>query len=258
MSRKTLMFQEERQRIILDYVKENKKASVKELSNLLNTTVVTIRSDLKKLQDEGSITKTHGGVLANSYTINDVIPSDVKFQKFKDEKKKIAQIAKRFITDKDILIIDSGSTTLELAKAITQKELTVFTNDLQIALEMSKKPDVKLTVSGGALIPSVYTLAGPEGVKLFEDIHVNKLFISCDAIDKDFGISNRDKREVDLKKAMLNAADEVYLLADSSKIGQKVLIKVAGFEAFDYFITDSIEDDFKEFIEAKGIKVFTE
>lgn len=252
------MYQEERQKKILKYVNENKKISVKELSELLDTSVVTIRSDISKLQDKGLLIRSHGGVMANSYKIDDVIPSDVKFQKHKNEKKKIAAMATTFIEDGDIIIIDSGSTTLELAKKITQKNLTVFTNDLQIAIELSKRKNIKLIVSGGILISGVYTLTGSEAVNLFKNIHAKKLFISCDAYDKDFGISNRDTREVEIKKAMLQAVDKKYLLIDSSKLNQKVMAKVADIDTFDYFICDEISNELREIIETSGVTVVTE
>ncbi|WP_273398939.1 DeoR/GlpR family DNA-binding transcription regulator [Traorella massiliensis] len=252
------MYQEERQKYILDYVTKNKKASTKELSDLLNTSLVTIRTDLRVLQEKGLLVKTHGGVMINSYKINDVIPSDIKFQKHKKEKRKIAEIANRYINDGDILIIDSGSTTLELAKCINAKNLTVFTNDLQIALELSKKKDVSVNVSGGSLIPGVYTLTGYDSVDFYKGIHVEKLFLSCDAIDADFGISNRDIREVEIKKAMLKSANEVFMMADHSKMNAKVLIKVTGFENIDKLIADEIPKELRDIISSKGVEVITE
>lgn len=252
------MYQEERLKFILDYVTKNKKASTKELSELLNTSVVTIRADLKILQDKDLLVKTHGGVMINSYKINDVIPSNVKFQKYKKEKARIASIANRYIKDGDILIIDSGSTTLELAKCITAENLTVFTNDLQIALELSKKKNIDLTVSGGTLIPDVYTLASYEAVDFYKGIRVEKLFFSCDALDAEFGISNRDKREVQIKKAMLNSANEVILLADHSKMNTSVLLHVADFKEINKLITDEIPNDLYDAIRKKGVDVITE
>ncbi|MBQ0035438.1 MAG: DeoR/GlpR transcriptional regulator [Firmicutes bacterium] len=252
------MYQEERQKKILDLLNENKKISVKELSKILDTSVVTIRSDVKKLQNNDLLVKTHGGVMVNSYKIDDVIPSNIKFQKHRSEKKKIANLTARFINDGDAIIIDSGSTTLELARKITQNELTVFTNDLQVALEISTKKNVKLIVTGGSLIPGVYTMTSPESVETYKQIHVQKLFISCDALDLEFGISNRDKREVDIKRAMLKSADEKYLLVDSSKLNQKVLVKIAELKEFDYLITDKIPTELKNQIEMLGVKVITE
>lgn len=252
------MYQEERQKIILDYVTKNKKATTKELSEMLNTSVVTIRSDLASLQGKGLLVKTHGGVMINSYRINDVIPSNIKFQKHKKEKQRIAEIANRFIQDKDILILDSGSTILELARCVHAKDLTVFTNDLQIALELSKKKGIHLNVSGGTLIEGVYTLAGHDSVDFYKGICVEKLFMSCDAIDAEFGISNRDIREVEIKKAMLKAAKEVIMLADHSKMNEKVLMKVADFSEIDKIIADELPDDLRKIIESRGVQVITE
>ena len=217
------MFQEGRLKFIVDYVTKNKKASTKELSELLSTSVVTIRADLKILQEKDLLVKTHGGVMINSYKINDVIPSNVKF-----------------------------------AKCITAENLTAFTNDLQIAIELSKKRNIDLTVSGGTLIPDVYTLTSYEAVNFYKHLHVEKLFLSCDAIDAEFGISNRDKREVEIKKAMLKSANEVILMADHSKMNNSVLLQVADFEDIDKLIADDIPANLRAVIQSKGVEIITE
>ena len=129
---------------------------------------------------------------------------------------------------------------------------------MQIALELSKKIDIDLTVSGGTLIPGVYTLAGYESVEFYKGIRAEKLFLSCDAVDAEFGISNRDKREVQMKKTMIQNASQVYMMADHSKIGSSVLMKVADFKEIDYFITDQIDENLKRYIENKGVQVITE
>ena len=249
------MYQEERQNWILNYVNQHKKASIQELSQLTETSVVTIRADLYALQKKGLLVKTHGGVLANSYHMNDVIPSDVKFQKQINEKRKVAKMALKYIQDGDVLILDSGSTILELARQIEASHLTVVTNDLQIALELAKKPGIDVTVSGGTLIPGVYTLAGYETVEFYRKIRVEKLFMSCDAIDAEFGISNRDKREIAIKQAMIQAAKEVTVLADHSKLHDTVFMQVTGFDKVHRLIIDDIDEQDKKHLQEIGVEV---
>ena len=116
------MYQEERLKLITDYVNKNKQVSTHELSEKFKTSLVTIRSDLNILSEKGLLIKTHGGAVTNSYRINDVIPSNIKFKKNVAEKKKIAKLASRYINDGDVIILDSGSTTLELAKILKAKK----------------------------------------------------------------------------------------------------------------------------------------
>ncbi|MGI6581454.1 MAG: DeoR/GlpR family DNA-binding transcription regulator [Erysipelotrichaceae bacterium] len=252
------MYQEERQKLILDYVMQKGKVSTKELSEMFETSVVTIRSDLSLLAQNNLLVKTHGGAIINSYRVNDIIPSDVKFQKNVEEKKKVALIAKRYLRNGDVVIIDSGSTTLELAKIIDNEDLTVFTNDLQVGIELAKKPNVKMNISGGELIKSVYTLAGYETVEYFSKLTVDKLFLSCDALDLTFGISNRDKREIPIKKAMINASRERILMLDHTKLDSRVLEQVAELDAVDCVIVDKIDNQLAIKIEEMGIEVISE
>ena len=242
------MYQEERLKLITDYVNKNKQVSTHELSEKFKTSLVTIRSDLNIKRKKGLLIKTHGGAVTNSYRINDVIPSNIKFKKNVAEKKKIAKLASRYINDGDVIILDSGSTTLELAKILQAKNITVFTNDLQIGLVLSKNPNVKLNMSGGELIEGVYTLAGYETENYFNSINVDKLFLSCDALDVNFGISNRDRKEIGFKQAMIRNSKEITLLIDHTKLNSKVLLHVADINELDRIIVDKISNkDLKEY-----------
>lgn len=242
------MYQEERLKLITDYVNQKKQVSTSELSKKFNISLVTIRSDLNILSDKGLLVKTHGGAVTNSYRINDIIPSDVKYKKNTAEKRKIAKLANRYINDGDVIILDSGSTTLELARALQAKDLTVFTNDLQIGMILSKNPNVKLNMSGGELISGVYTLAGYETENYFEKVSVDKLFLSCDALDVDFGLSNRDRKEIGFKQAMIANSKEITLLIDHTKLNSKVLMHVANINELDRIIVDEIsEEDYRKF-----------
>jgi len=251
------MYQEERQKLILEYVNKYKKVSIKELSEEFDTSVVTIRADLNYLAEQSLLIKSHGGAMTNSYKINDIIPSDIKFETRVKEKKIIAEIAKKCLEKNDVIIIDSGSTTLELAKAITNEELIVYTNDLQIGVELAKKPMVTLNLSGGQLIKGVYTLSGYETVDYFNNFNVDKLFLSCDALDLEFGISNRDRNEIAIKKAMIRGAKEIILMLDHTKLNSKVAQKVSEISVLDKIIIDEIDNDTKVKLENLGIEVIT-
>lgn len=249
------MYQEERLKLITDYVNQKKQVSTNELSKKFNTSLVTIRSDLNILSNKGLLVKTHGGAVTNSYRINDIIPSDVKYKKNSAEKRKIAKIADRYVNDGDVIILDSGSTTLELARVLQAKDLTVFTNDLQIGMILSKNSNVRLNMSGGELIRGVYTLAGHETENYFKKISVDKLFLSCDALDVDFGLSNRDRKEIGFKQAMIDNSKEITLLIDHTKLNSKVLAHVADIWELDRMIVDQISDEDYQLYSRYGVEI---
>ena len=165
--------------------------------------------------------------------------------------------AKSLINDGDIIILDSGSTTLEIAKNITQKNITVVTDDIKIAMELSGKPNVTAIVCGGTLSDPVYTLTGNVAVDFFSRLHVNKTFLGCDAVDLDFGISNRTYSEVDIKTAMIKAADEIIMVTDNSKLDRKVFCYLCDISAINKLIINQIDERNRRGFIEKGVEIIT-
>ena len=150
-----------------------------------------------------------------------------------------------------------GSTTLEIAKRIHSNPVTVITNDLKVSVTLADKANVTLLVTGGQLIPSVYTLAGSNTINYFSRIKVNRLFMGCDALDFTWGISNRTMEEVAVKQAMMRASREIIVVADHSKFDQQVFAHLCDINAFHTLITDQIPPDKREILEQLGIQVIT-
>lgn len=249
------MFQIERQEKILYYIQQHQKANTDQLANQFQVSRVTVRRDIDALAAKGLIIKTHGGAVAVTNSLLHEIPYAYKVEQHLKEKKLIGQTAARYIQDYDIIILDSGSTTLELAKNITQKDITVVTNDIQIAMELSSKSNVTVNVCGGTLHRPVYTLIGSASAAFFTRFHVNKAFIGCDALDVDFGVSNRTSEEVDTKIAMINAADEVIMITDDSKLDKKVFCHLCDISAIDKLIVNRIDERNYKRITEKGVEV---
>ncbi|MDD4781727.1 MAG: DeoR/GlpR family DNA-binding transcription regulator [Tissierellia bacterium] len=249
------MFQVERQEKILKYINKNKKSDTKQLSDEFGVSKVTIRRDINLLADRGLIIKTHGGAVSIKNTQLYEIPYNNKVSLNKAAKQNIGVYASKLIEDGDIIILDAGSTTFEIAKNINNTNVTVLSNDVKIAMELAHKKNVNLLISGGYLNGPVYTLTGSQSVNFFKNIHVNKTFLGCDALDLDFGISNRTYEEVEMKKAMIEAAEEVIMVADSSKLHKKVFCFLCDFSVIDKLIIDKIDEPTKKILTEKGVEV---
>ncbi|MHB8062497.1 MAG: DeoR/GlpR family DNA-binding transcription regulator [Ruminiclostridium sp.] len=249
------MFQIERQEKILHYVNKRKKANIAELVSEFGVSKVTIRRDIDELARKELVVKTHGGVISLRNKFSYEIPYASKSEVNSEAKRKIGIMAAKLIEDRDIIILDAGSTTLEVAKNIKSENVTVLTNDIKISMEVAHKHNINLIVVGGALNESVYTLTGNHTVDFFKKVHVNKTILGCDAIDLAFGISNRTMEEVDIKKAMIVAAEEVIMVTDSSKLNKKVFCFLCDTSEIDKLIIDQIDEADKILLEEKGVEV---
>lgn len=251
------MFQIERQNKILEYINNSQKANTNELADYFKVSKVTVRRDIDALAAQGLIVKTHGGALSITKSLHREIPYAFKVEHNQSAKKQIGAAAAKYIEDGDIIILDSGSTTLEIAKNIVQKNVTVVTDDIKIAMELANKNNVTVIVSGGTLTDPVYTLTGNNATEFFSRLHVNKTFLGCDAVDLDFGISNRTYSEVDIKSAMIQAADEIIMVTDRSKLDRKVFCQLCDISALDKLIIDEIDERNRKGFTEKGVEIIT-
>lgn len=247
------MFLQERQEKILEYVNQHEKASTKELSQLFKLSLVTIRSDINELDRRGLLLKTHGGAISLLGKMDFETPVLVKNMINADEKKKIGEAAAELISDNDVVIFDSGTTTLQVASAIVKKNITAITNDLKIAIVLAEK-GINLVMPGGTVTPSVYSMTGTETVDFFRRIRANKLFLGVDAIDIKEGITNRTFTEIGVKKAMMEAAEQKIAVFDHSKCGKKVFAKLCETNQLDMVITDFLSKEEQEYLEQAGVK----
>jgi DeoR/GlpR family transcriptional regulator of sugar metabolism len=251
------MFQIERQEKILRFINESQKANTDELANAFSVSKVTIRRDIDLLASKGLLLKTHGGAVSVKWSFIREIPFSAKAEINLSAKKAIGIAAAQLIENGEIIILDSGSTTLEIAKCINNTDVTVLTNDIKIAMELAAKPNVHVIVSGGNLDSTVFSLIGSIPINFFKDIHVNKTFLGCDAVDLKFGISDRSFESCVVKRAMMQAADEVIMVTDSSKLNKRVFTHICDISAINKLIIDEIdEQDKKAYIE-KGVKIIT-
>ena len=227
----------QRRREILRLVFENGYVEAKQLSSALGVDSSTIRRDLDALAREKQLQRTHGGAQALAGAVD--VPYAVKQKAHTPEKEAIAAEAAKFVGDGDSVLLDSGSTTYHLAKALrTRQDLTIVTNDLLIGALVSDYPGVRLLVTGGELLSTTYTLVGERARSFVADLRVDWTFLGADAIDPKLGITNTNTTEIPLKRAMLGVARVTVVVADASKFGQRALVRVADIDEVDHIVCD--------------------
>ena len=251
-----MMLAEQRRLKILELLQEEGSARVSYLSKTFDVTEPTIRQDLEKLETEGHIIREHGGAFLKSVP-QQVASFALQHQENMDKKIRIGKKAAEFIRDWDSIILDSGSTVTEVAKNLSEKhQLKIVTNALNIALILGSQPSVELLVTGGEFKAPTLSLTGEKAANFFRQLHVDKLFLATAGISWEAGLTYPGLSDLPVKKAMIDSASEVYLVADSTKIGKASFASLGGLDLINYFITDNgIEDRDKELFEEKGVKV---
>lgn len=241
---------------ILDLLKEDGSAKVVDLSRLFKVTEVTIRQDLEKLESEGLIIKEHGGAYLKN--VEDQVRSfSLVHQDNLDKKERIAQKCLEFIESGDTIILDSGSTTTEIAKKLKGlKNLTVITNALNIALMLGTESGIEVIMTGGEFKPPTLSLTGQKAADFFKGLNVQKLFLATAGISLKSGLTYPSISDLVVKKAMIDAAEVTYLVADSTKIGKKALASLGALSLIDYIITDAeIEEKDKQVFKDNEIEL---
>jgi DeoR/GlpR family transcriptional regulator of sugar metabolism len=252
------MFRDQRRERILEILQENGTCMVNDLSKLFSVSEPTIRMDLKWLEQKGKLNRQHGGAYAT--TLTKAQPNslpELAPRGHEEQKKHIGEKASEFVMNNDSLILDSGSTVTELAKAIrNKKNLNIITNAINIALLLGTEPTNSILLIGGELKLPTLSLTGNKGLGLLEGLHADKLFLATGGISLNEGLTYPGFSDLDIKRAMIQKANTVYVLADSSKIGNVKFSSLGKDIRIDYLITDNgITEGQKEAFTAAGIKV---
>ena len=252
------MLKQERQQRLLTYVNARQRATVEELSAILEVSKVTVRRDLDELNDAGLTVKTFGGALSKDSVLSMEIPVSQKTALCIDEKRRIGAICAAMIEDGDVVILDSGTTTLEIARRLIGKQVIVITNDLNIAFVLTPRSSVTVVMAGGIVQAGVNVTIGHETEKLFGELHANKTFLAADAWSLEHGITDRSYAQLPIKRAMLAAANKKILATDHTKCGQHVFAHVCPMAEIDTLVSDSIDPDIADSLRNAGIEVVTE
>lgn len=223
-----------RQADTVELLLERGFASVTDLAEHFGVTGSTMRRTLAELEARDLVQRTHGGALPVRQTD---APSDLKQRLHQAEKRAIGRAMAQRIRPGQTVLLDSGSTTLEVARCLRARQLTVVTNDLLIGAVIAEQQNAHLVFIGGELLPNVYTMWGPTSVQQLQDLRVNVAVFGADTVTED-GVYNTNSYELEVKRTMRSVASEAFLVADSSKFGRDALFKVFDLDAFTAGITD--------------------
>lgn len=245
-----------RHQIILEQLAKKKHLEVSELCELLNVSAVTIRKDLRLLEEKGLLFRTHGGAsLENPYINEKAIGEKEKISV--EEKNGIAQRAAQLIEENDSIMIASGTTVQAFSKFIKPKnKLTVITSSIYVVLHLIHDKSIEILQLGGYIRHSSGSVIGTYGEYILENLSCSKLFLGVDGFDLDYGLSTTNLEEAQLNKKMILSAQKIIVLADSSKFGKKSFAKICNLDQIHELITDKgISSTIKKKMEEKGVKV---
>lgn len=233
------MFIEERHQKILEMLKDKKRVEVQNLSELFQVSEDTIRRDLRIMEQEGKVHRTYGGAIlpekVSTYTdfnYREKVQTNVK--------ESIAASAASFIQEHDTILLDGSTTVARIIPFLTGfKDLTVITNSIIIAHDIINQcPQIKLHIIGGQVRNDIANVLSLESLQTIQKLYVDKIFISSYSISSNGELSTPIIEDSNIKGAMLKAGREVYILADSSKFGQRSLSQFGKIKAEYTIITD--------------------
>src|SRR5450755_984564 len=230
----------ERRHRIVELVREHGKVTVEALAARFATSAVTIRTDLASLEAGGALERTHGGALLRRD--DDDQPLNIKRTLHHAEKVRIAKAAVALINDGETVILDSGTTTAEIAKQIRKLEvrsINVITNALNIAALLADVPAVRLIMPGGILRPESNSLSGHMAEAALANLQADRLFLGADGLDPERGVMTPHLPDAQLNAKMIEISRQVIAVADSSKLLRRNISLIARVERLHMLITDS-------------------
>lgn len=232
-----ILYSEERQNIIIDHVNSLGKVTVKDLSNELEVSEVTIRRDLDLLDEKGLIKRTFGGAIQTDSIMKEYSLSEREKLNI-DEKQAISERAIHFIEDGMSIYIDSGTTVKILATNLDKfNNLSIFTADLLIAHRLIDFENIEVTLLGGVLDKDILTANSAETLNTIKRLYFDLSYIGCDAFDQ-IAIYSSSEMRATIKKEVIENSEKTILLSDSSKFNQKKLYQAGKLNNFNCIITD--------------------
>ena len=229
----------ERRRKIVELVSANHSVKVIDLSKEFDVTEETIRRDLEKLEREKVLVRTYGGAVLTEKTSDDE-PFSIRSRENIDRKKSIGQAISDIIQDGDVIMMDSSTTSLEVAKVIgDSKNITLITNSMGLAMEMVQYDKIQVICSGGTLRRRALSFIGPVTKQSIQNYYADKVILSCKGINMEKGIMESNEMESEVKNAMINTARTVILAVDHTKFDNLAMVRSFDFSKVDMVVTDA-------------------
>ena len=252
------MLAEERRQKVQQIIEEKGKITVEDIAARFSVSAVTARSDLDVLAKRGEVMRSHGGAVRQ---LNAVVDYPLRFKEsiHHAEKVRIGHAAVQLIRPHHNIILDSGTTTVQIARQIKAARihpLTVITNALNVAFELAETEGITLIVIGGILRPSSSSMVGPQAERMLQDLHADHLFLGVDGLHPDVGYCTPDILEAQLNALMIRVSNEVTVVADASKFGKRSLSVIATIECAKRIITDArVGPEIANSVRSKGVEV---
>lgn len=223
---------------IVEVLQDHGFQAVRDLADRFDVAVSTIRRDLERLESMELVRRTHGGAIPVKQSET---PRHFKEELHRPEKAAIGRAMAERVLDGQTVLLDAGTTNLEVARHLNDQRATIVTNDLRIALEIARKKSMHLVFIGGELLPSAYNMWGPTSVQQLANLRVDVAIFSADTVLDD-GLYSTNSYEIELKRVMRSIAKHAFFVADSSKFGREALFKVFDIDEFTAGITDELLD----------------
>lgn len=235
---------------VLDMIQRDPDLKVNQLADILSVSLVTIRRDLQYLEEQGLLTRTYGGAIPAEITKSDM-------DEIRQYRTMIARYASRFVTDGDTLFINTSRNALLMLQYIDRDNVTVITNNGK-AIHSEHGRGISVVLTGGELRNPKDAMVGDFAVRNLQTVFAKKAFVGCSGISAEAGMTTELFNEVSINELMINhATQDVYLLADHTKIGQNSSFTSCPIEKIKYLITDELApEDALEEIQARGVRVY--
>jgi DeoR family transcriptional regulator of aga operon len=258
------MARHERLSLLLDMLGQREKIDVEEVAAELDVSAATIRRDLDHLDEQQLLTRTRGGAVANDIAYD--LPLRYKTARNAPEKQRISAAAAALVERGTVVGLNGGTTTTGVARALVMRpdlgtrgdepSLTVVTNALNIANELAVRPSVKTVVSGGVARPQSFELSGPLATLVLGELTMDVLVLGVDTIDPVFGAAAHHEGEASINRLMVDRAQKVIAVADSSKLGRRAFAQICPMDRVDTLVTDTAADaEVLRAFEAAGVTV---
>jgi DeoR family transcriptional regulator of aga operon len=235
------MQQPERLGAILERLSMNGTISVAQLALAFDVSTATIRRDLRLLESQRLLERTHGGAMSQGVLYE--LPLRYKSARAHEQKLRIAREAASRVHDGAAIGLTGGTTTTEVARVLVDRQrLTVVTNALNIASELAVRPNLKLVVTGGVARAESYELVGPIAEASLEGLNLDIVFLAVNGISSNAGLTTHHEIEAGTNRALLQRARQVIIVADSSKIGKVAFARICELSDVDELITDDEAD----------------
>ena len=247
----------ERQMQIYEFLAANKFATVEQLAARYFVGPASIRRDLKRLEDQKLIRRTHGGAMFLEGPSSE-IPAAVRQKEQAGAKEAIGRLAAALVRDNDTIFLDSSTTVQAMIPALLEKKLTVLTNSLPVSLALSQSPEIAVYLCGGLVRHNEQSVTGPLAARFAGEFAVRKLFFSCRAMSPDGELWDYSEPEALLRRTLLERAEQAYFLCDHGKIGGRAFHHVCACRDLTGLVTDRApEEALAALLEQAGVRLLT-